>query len=99
MLPYLQLFLLAMFCALLIAPIVTRLAQKFGIVDAPGVRKVHTKTVACLVRGVDIYFDHLPLTDHGLYTERSWWCVTSRSACGSGDCRFFVLLLPKLSDS
>ena len=48
MLPYLQLFLLAMFCALLITPIVIRLAQKFGIVDAPGVRKVHTKTVACL---------------------------------------------------
>ena len=54
MLPYPQLFLLAMFCALLIAPIVTRLAQKFGIVDAPGVRKVHTKTVACL-GGVSIF--------------------------------------------
>jgi len=95
MLPYLQLFLLAMFCALLITPIVIRLAQKFGIVDAPGVRKVHTKTVACL-GGVSIFISiTCPLTDHGLYTERSWWCVTSRSACGSGDCRFFVLLFAR----
>ena len=61
MLPYLPLFLLAMFCALLITPIVIRLAQKFGIVDAPGVRKVHNQNRGMFRRGVDIYFDHLPL--------------------------------------
>ncbi len=45
MIIYLQVFLGALLCALLITPSVIRLAHRFRIVDRPGVRKVHSKSI------------------------------------------------------
>ncbi|WJW67829.1 undecaprenyl/decaprenyl-phosphate alpha-N-acetylglucosaminyl 1-phosphate transferase [Candidatus Chlorohelix allophototropha] len=51
---YLALFVGALLLALLITPLVRRIALKSGIVDAPGLRKIHSSPVP-LLGGVAIY--------------------------------------------
>jgi UDP-GlcNAc:undecaprenyl-phosphate/decaprenyl-phosphate GlcNAc-1-phosphate transferase len=45
MISYLQILLGALLCALLTTPSIIRLAYRFRIVDVPGVRKVHSKSI------------------------------------------------------
>lgn len=58
MLLYLLVFLIALFAALLLTPVVRKLALKIGILDSPGVRKIHLKPVPTL-GGTAIYLAFL----------------------------------------
>jgi len=65
---YLCVYLGSTFLALVITPIVIRLARQLNIIDVPGMRHVHTQPVAS-IGGVAIILSMLPLTISVLFVS------------------------------